>query len=125
MRTGAATIALALIVTGLGLGCDQREPGDGYDPLAYATAVGIALLSGMVMSGIPGGGFLGELLIVTLYGFPVEALPLISMVGTLIDPPATMINATGDNVCSMLLARMLGGKHWMRCDLSHPTKTRS
>lgn len=72
-----------------------------------ATAVGIAILSGMVMSGIPGGGFLGELLIVTLYGFPVEALPLISMVGTLIDPPATMVNAAGDNVVSMLVARIL------------------
>ena len=74
------------------------------------TAVGIAILSGMVMSGIPGGGFLGELLIVTLYGFPVEALPLISMVGTLIDPPATMINSTGDTVVSMFLARILGNK---------------
>ena len=77
------------------------------------TAIGVALLSGMVMSGIPGGGFLGELLIVTLYGFPVEALPLISMVGTLVDPPATMVNSVGDNVCGMLVARILGGKRWM------------
>ena len=52
------------------------------------TAIGIALLSGTVMSGIPGGGFLGEIMIVTLYGFPVEAMPIISMVGTLVDPPA-------------------------------------
>jgi len=72
------------------------------------TAIGIAILSGMVMSGIPGGGFLGELLIVTLYGFPVEALPLISMVGTLVDPPATMVNSTGDTVVSMVLSRFLG-----------------
>ena len=64
----------------------------------------------MVMSGIPGGGFLGELLIVTLYGFPVEALPLISMVGTLVDPPATMVNSTGDTVVSMLLSRILKSK---------------
>jgi Na+/H+-dicarboxylate symporter len=71
------------------------------------TAIGIAILSGMVMSGIPGGGFLGELLIVTLYGFPPEALPLISMAGTLVDPPATMVNSTGDTVVSMLLARIL------------------
>jgi len=78
-----------------------------------ATAIGIALLSGMVMSGIPGGGFLGELLIVSLYGFPMEALPLISMVGTLVDPPATMVNAAGDNVCSMLVARILGGTKWI------------
>ena len=71
-------------------------------------------MSGMVMSGIPGGGFLGELLIVTLYGFPVEALPLISMVGTLVDPPATMVNSTGDNVVSMLLARILEGRNWIK-----------
>jgi len=77
------------------------------------TAIGIAILSGMVMSGIPGGGFLGELLIVTLYGFPMEALPLISMVGTLVDPPATMVNSTGDTVVSMLLSRILGGKKWL------------
>jgi len=78
--------------------------------VTIATAIGIAILSGMVMSGIPGGGFLGELLIVTLYGFPVEALPLISMVGTLVDPPATMVNSTGDTVVSMLLGRFLAKK---------------
>jgi len=78
------------------------------------TAIGIALLSGTVMSGIPGGGFLGEMLIVTMYGFPPEALPLISMIGTLVDPPATMVNATGDNVASMMVARILGGRNWMR-----------
>jgi Na+/H+-dicarboxylate symporter len=83
-------------------------------PWTFVTAVGIAILSGMVMSGIPGGGFLGELLIVTLYGFPVEALPLISMVGTLVDPPATMVNSTGDNVCSMLIGRILGGPKFVK-----------
>jgi Na+/H+-dicarboxylate symporter len=82
-------------------------------PSTIATAIGIALLSGTVMSGIPGGGFLGELLIVTIYGFPVQALAIISMVGTLVDPPATMVNATGDNICCMLTARILNGKNWM------------
>lgn len=78
-----------------------------------ATAIGIALLSGTVMSGIPGGGFLGELMIVTMYGFPPEALPIISMVGTLVDPPATMVNSSGDTVSSMIVARVLNGKKWM------------
>jgi len=78
------------------------------------TAVGIALLSGIVMSGIPGGGFIGELLIISLYGFPLEAFPIISMIGALVDPPATLVNATGDNVCSMMVARMLGGRNWMK-----------
>jgi Na+/H+-dicarboxylate symporter len=77
-----------------------------------ATAIGVAILAGTVMSGIPGGGFLGELLIVTVYGFPPEALPLISMIGTLVDPPATMVNATGDAVSSMLIARILNGRRW-------------
>ena len=79
-----------------------------------AIAIGIALLSGTVMSGIPGGGFLGEMLIVTLYGLPPEALPVAAMIGTLVDPPATMVNATGDNVVAMMVARVLNGKNWMK-----------
>jgi len=77
------------------------------------TAIGVALLSGIVMSGIPGGGFSGELMIIMLYGFPIEAMPIISMIGTLVDPPATMVNAVGDNVAGMMVARILGGKDWM------------
>ncbi|MBF0593395.1 MAG: dicarboxylate/amino acid:cation symporter, partial [Candidatus Omnitrophica bacterium] len=64
----------------------------------WLTAAVIAVLCGTVISGIPAGGMLGELLIITLYGFPVEALPLITMVGTIVDPPATMLNSVGDNV---------------------------
>lgn len=81
------------------------------------TALGIALLTGVVVSGIPGGGTIGELLILSLYGFPPEAFPLITMIGTLVDAPATMLNAIGDNVSSMMVARVLGGKEWMnsRC----------
>lgn len=72
--------------------------------------VGAALLSGIVMSGIPGGGFLGELMIVNLFGFPAAALPVISMIGTLVDPPATMVNSTGDTVTSMMIARIVERK---------------
>jgi Na+/H+-dicarboxylate symporter len=79
-----------------------------------ATAIGIALLVGVVVSGIPGGGTIGELLIISVYGFPIESFPIITMIGTLVDAPATMLNAVGDNVSSMLVARMLGGKNWMK-----------
>jgi Na+/H+-dicarboxylate symporter len=78
-----------------------------------ATAIGIALLVGVVVSGIPGGGTIGELLIISIYGFPLESFPIITMIGTLVDAPATMLNAIGDNVASMIVARMLGGKDWM------------
>ena len=77
------------------------------------TALGIALLTGVVVSGIPGGGTIGELLIISFYGFPPEALPVIMMIGTLVDAPATMVNAIGDNVTSILVARILGGKNWL------------
>lgn len=76
----------------------------------FVAAIGIALLAGTVMSGIPGGGFIGEIMIVSFYGFPPEALPLITTLGMLVDPPATMVNATGDNVASLLVHRFLNKK---------------
>jgi Na+/H+-dicarboxylate symporter len=78
------------------------------------TALGIALLVGVVVSGIPGGGTIGELLIISLYVFPLESFPIITMIGTLVDAPATMLNAIGDNVASMVVARMLGGRDWLK-----------
>lgn len=88
-----------------------RMPFSGIDQLL--TALGIALLTGVVVSGIPGGGTMGELLILSLYGFPPEAFPLITMIGALVDAPATMLNAVGDNVSGMMVARILGGENWM------------
>lgn len=79
----------------------------------FLIAIGICLLSGIVMSGIPGGGFLGELMIITLYGLPIQAMPIISAIGVVVDPPATMVNATGDTVASMLVTRTIDGKDWM------------
>jgi Na+/H+-dicarboxylate symporter len=82
-----------------------------------ASALGISLLVGVVVSGIPGGGTIGELLIISIYGFPLESFPIITMIGTLVDAPATMINAVGDNVASMMVSRILGGKDWIKQDL--------
>ncbi len=73
-------------------------------------AVGVALLCGVVMSGITGGGFLGEMLIVTLYGLNPEMLPIAATLGMLVDPPATMINASGDTVAAMLVTKFINRK---------------
>ncbi len=80
----------------------------------YATAVVIAVLSGVVMSGIPGGGLIGEMLIVSLYGFPPEAFPIIATIGFLVDPPATCLNAAGDTIASMMVMRLMEGKDWLK-----------
>ncbi len=80
------------------------------------SVVAVALLCGTVISGIPSGGMLGELLIITVFGFPVEAMPIITMLGTLVDPPATMVNVVGDNVSGMLVARIMNGPKWMKVE---------
>lgn len=76
----------------------------------YLIAILIAVLSSVVMSGIPGGGLIGEMLIVSLYGFSPEAFPIIATIGWLIDPPATCINVTGDTVSSMLITKLVDKK---------------
>ncbi len=76
----------------------------------YATVIIVSVLSGVVMSGVPGGGLIGEMLIVSLFGFPLEAFPIIATLGFLVDPPATMVNATGDTVASMMVTRIIEGK---------------
>lgn len=79
----------------------------------YISALILSILGGVVMSGVPGGGLIGEMLIVTMYGFPPGAFPIIATIGYLVDPPATMINATGDTVAAMLVTRLVEGKDWM------------
>ena len=83
----------------------------------YASALLLSILGGVVMSGVPGGGLIGEMLIVTMYGFPAEAFPIIATIGYLVDPPATMINATGDTVAAMLVTRIVEGKDWIKKNL--------
>lgn len=83
----------------------------------YISAIIISVLSGVVMSGVPGGGLIGEMLIVSMYGFPPEAFPIVAMIGYLVDPPATMINATGDTVASMMVTKILEGKDWIKKSL--------
>jgi len=93
------------------------------DPAVLIQVVGVALLSGVVISGIPSGGMIGELLIINLFGFPIEAMPIITMIGTVVDPPATMVNAVGDNVSSMMIARILEGRDWMKTKLTGTVTT--
>ncbi|WP_433926552.1 dicarboxylate/amino acid:cation symporter [Sorangium cellulosum] len=99
----------AVLKTALLFGLFGRELGGAE---TYLAVLGVAILSGTVMSGIPGGGFIGELVIVSLFGFPMEALPIISTVGALVDPPATLVNAVGDNVSCMVVARLIDGPGW-------------
>lgn len=79
----------------------------------YAMAIVVAILSAFVLSGAPGGGLVGEMLIVSMFGFPPEAFPIIATLGFIFDPAATCLNASGDTVASMIVTRLVEGKDWL------------
>ena len=56
------------------------------------------------------------MLIITMMGFPIASLPILTMVATIIDAPATMLNVVGDTVSSMLVTRIVDGKDWLKKD---------
>ncbi|MES2503498.1 MAG: dicarboxylate/amino acid:cation symporter [Myxococcota bacterium] len=72
----------------------------------WLTAIGIAFLVGTVMGAIPSGGMLGELLIISAYGFPPEALMIIAAISIIIDPMATLLNVTGNTAATYLIGRL-------------------
>ncbi|WP_163070944.1 dicarboxylate/amino acid:cation symporter [Priestia flexa] len=80
----------------------------------FVKAVVVAILCGVVIAGLPSGGAVGEMLILTMFGLPIEALPVMAALGMIVDPPATMVNVTGDNVSSMLVSRIVEGKGWLK-----------
>jgi Na+/H+-dicarboxylate symporter len=80
----------------------------------WSTAIAISVMSGVVISGIPGGGMMGSLIIVGFYGFNPDVIPIIVTIGMLTDAIATMINATGDAVVSMMVSKRVEGNDWMK-----------
>lgn len=82
----------------------------------------VSFLVGAVMGAIPGGGMIGEMLILSVFGFSPEVLPIIAVISTIIDIPATLLNSTGNTVCAMLVARLVEGKNWLQNSLSKTAK---
>lgn len=76
--------------------------------------LGVSLIATLLIAAVPiGGGTISEMLIITMLGFPVAVLPLLTVVATIIDAPATMLNVCGDTVSSMLVSRIVDGKNWI------------
>jgi Na+/H+-dicarboxylate symporter len=87
---------------------------DMTSPSAIVTIIAVAFLVGAVMGAIPSGGMIGEMLILSVFGFPPEVLPIIAVISTIIDAPATLLNSTGNTVSAMMVARLVEGKHWLK-----------
>ena len=76
--------------------------------------LGIALLTTLLVTAVPiGGGTISETLIITMLGFPIASLGMLTIIATIIDPPATMLNVVGDSASSMLVTRIIDGKNWL------------
>ncbi len=87
---------------------------DFTDPYTILVALGITIIVSTVEGGIPNGGYIGEILVMTVYDFPIEMLPVVMIIGTLVDPMATLLNACGDTVSAMMVTRFTEGKNWLK-----------
>ena len=87
-------------------------------PVSGIKVLGVSLLATILVTAVPiGGGTISEMLILKLMGFPVAALPILTIIATIIDAPATLLNVTGDCASSMLVSRMVDGKDSLKKEL--------
>jgi len=85
-----------------------------------AAVIAVAVFSSVGMSGVPGGGYIGEYIVCSIF-FPDNmelAFPILVAIGNLVDPIATMINSAGDYVVSFLVSRFVDGKNWLQKQLT-------
>lgn len=88
-------------------------------------AIVVAVFSSVAMSGIPGGGGTGEMVLCSIF-FPEQialALPIAWALGDLVDPPATMVNAAMDYVSTYIVSRYVDGKDWLQQKLAAWSKS--
>lgn len=74
------------------------------------TAVVISVLASSVMGAVPAGGYTGEIFLMSAFGFPATSIPVMVLLGTITDAPATAVNCTGDLGIAMIVSRFVHGK---------------
>ena len=80
---------------------------------SIAKIVLVSLMATILIAAVPiGGGTISEMLIISMMGYPQSALPILTIIATIIDAPATMLNVVGDTASSMLVTRIVEGKNW-------------
>lgn len=83
----------------------------------FAFALVIAVAGSVAVSSVPGGGAAMETMVISAFGFPAVALPVLLMMTQLFDAGCTLINSCGDTVASMLVTRALYGRDWYKRNL--------
>lgn len=79
--------------------------------LSFLTTVGVALLVGLTVAGIPlGSGTAPTLVLLSMIGCPLSAFPIIKMLSAFTDFLQTLLNVTGNNVAAVVVNRVVNGK---------------
>ena len=87
----------------------------GIETVNIGQVIITALIANLLVTAVPvGGGTISEMMIITMMGFEPAALPILTIIATIIDPPATMLNVVGDASSSMLVSRVVDGKDWIK-----------
>ncbi len=84
----------------------------------YAFAIMIAVAGSVAVSSVPGGGAAMETMVISAFGFPSIALPVLLMMTQLFDAGCTLVNSCGDTVASMVVTRVMYGKDWYKKNLN-------
>lgn len=80
-----------------------------------AKVLGIALLATLLVTAVPiGGGTISEMLIISMMGYSTSVLPILTIIATIIDAPATLLNVVGDSASAMIITRTVEGKNWLK-----------
>ncbi|MCI5984057.1 MAG: dicarboxylate/amino acid:cation symporter [Firmicutes bacterium] len=82
--------------------------------ITFTKVLLVTLLSTLLITALPiGGGTIAEMFIISILGAPISALPMLTIIATIIDAPATVLNVVGDSASSMLVTYLLEGKNWL------------
>jgi len=75
----------------------------------------VSLVATLLVTAVPiGGGTISEMMILSMMGYPVAALPILTIIATIIDCPATVLNVVGNTSSAMLVSRIVDGKDCLK-----------
>ena len=72
---------------------------------SFLTVILTATLASVGTAGVPGVGLVTLSMVLTSVGLPVEGIALIMGIDRLLDMTRTVVNITGDAVCTLIVAK--------------------
>lgn len=85
-----------------------------FGSISVIEVMGISIIATLLVTAVPiGGGTISEMLIITMLGYSANTLPILTVIATIIDPPATVLNVVGDSAAAMITSRIVDGSDWL------------